>query len=93
MDSEAYIQPSNHISWQILDDKAIIKDEKKECYYEFENTGFDIINMILSNRTNIRIITNKMLESYDVKYSILKEDIENFVSNLIEDGLVCINEL
>ena len=92
MNDISFIKPQNFISWQILDDKLLIKNEIGESYYEFEETGYEIINMILSEETNIRLIVERLSKIYNVDYDVLLSDVEEFINNLVKDKLVYLNE-
>ena len=92
MNDFSFIKPQNFISWQILDDKLLIKNEIDESYYEFEETGYEIINMILYEETNIRLIVERLSKIYNVDYDVLLSDVEEFINNLVKDKLVYLNE-
>lgn len=92
MNDFSFIKPQNFISWQILDHKLLIKNEIDESYYEFEETGYEIINMILSEETNIRLIVERLSKIYNVDYDVLLSDVEEFINNLVKDKLVYLNE-
>lgn len=92
MNCFALIKPQSYLSWQILEDKVIIKNEKNQSYFEFEDTGFEIVRMILCEDVSIKLIVDKMSKIYDVDYNVLLSDVEEFLNNLIKDKLVFLNE-
>ncbi|KXB64789.1 hypothetical protein HMPREF3181_01415 [Parvimonas sp. KA00067] len=90
MNDIAFIKPQSFLSWQILEDRVIIKNEKDQSYFEFKDTGFEIIRMILCEEVNIRLIVDRISKIYNVDFNVLLSDVEEFLSNLIKDKLVYI---
>ena len=80
MNDIAFIKPQSFLSWQILEDRVIIKNERDQSYFEFKDTGFEIIRMIVDRISKI----------YNVDFNVLLSDVEEFLSNLIKDKLVYI---
>ncbi|MCZ7409323.1 PqqD family protein [Parvimonas micra] len=92
MNDIAFIKPQSFLSWQILEDRVIIKNEKDQSYFEFKDTGFEIIRMILCEEVNIRLIVDRISKIYNVDFNVLLSDVEEFLSNLIKDKLVYLDE-
>lgn len=92
MNDIAFIKPQSFLSWQILEDRVIIKNEKDQSYFEFKDTGFEIIRMVLCEEVNIRLIVDRISKIYNVDFNVLLSDVEEFLSNLIKDKLVYLDE-
>lgn len=86
---------SSKIAWQLFPDRsfAYACNFETRKYYMFEDTGLEIWLCIAENEPIGRIdIQSKIAEHYKVEFADIEADIDEFLTSLLEEGLVSYNE-
>jgi len=76
---------------QVVDDEMVIMDTQSENYFGLDAIGTQMWQILVENSAleNLKI---KILEMYDVEESVLKCDIEIFISELLKNKLITIGQ-
>lgn len=74
---------------QEIEGEVVLLDMASENYFGLDAIGSEIWNLLKEGKT-LQEIYDILLESYEVTPEKLKEDLEGFVSKLLESGLVSI---
>lgn len=89
------IKLSERIAWQVMPDKsfAYVCNYDSRQYYKFEDTGMLIWLCIADNEPiKKNELQNKIAHHYGIEQVEIKEDLDEFVRELVEEGLVEIDE-
>jgi len=71
---------------QLVDDEMVLLDMESENYFGLDEVGTSIWNAMQENETLEEVFT-VLLEQYDVGEEMLKNDLLNFVTKLVDNGL------
>lgn len=74
---------------QEIEGEVVLLDMGSENYFGLDVIGSEIWNLLKEGKT-LQEIYDILLERYEVMPEKLKEDLEEFVSKLLESGLVSI---
>lgn len=89
------IKLSERIAWQVMPDKsfAYVCNYDNRQYYKFEDTGM-VIWLCIADSEPIRKkeLQNKIADHYGIEASVIKDDLDEFLQELIEKGLVEVDE-
>jgi hypothetical protein len=72
---------------QEIDDELVILDMESENYFGLDETGTAIWQAV-KEKESLKEVLELLLEQYDVDKEVLKQDLFDFVKELIENGLV-----
>lgn len=78
---------SNHISWQLLDNKVYIIDEITLKIYSLQDVAKDFWILIKDNHSFKKII-NILSERYNISNDILISDMNEFRDSLVSEKLL-----
>ena len=78
---------SPDVLFQEIEGEGVLLDTGKETYFSLDPMG-TVIWKMLSAEPNLQRLREHMLEAYDVSAEALEQDLEAFVSRLIDAGLV-----
>lgn len=70
-----------------LDGETAFLNKKSGRYYSLNQSGTNIWEMLKKYRDTDKVF-DKMLEEYDVDENLLKKDIDNLISKLVDAGLI-----
>ena len=71
---------------QLVDDEMVLLDMESENYFGLDEVGTSIWNAMQENET-LEEVFKVLLEQYDVGEEMLKNDLLNFVTKLVDNGL------
>lgn len=71
---------------QLVDDEMVLLDMESENYFGLDEVGTSIWNAMQENET-LEEVFSVLLEQYDVGEEMLKNDLLNFVTKLVDNGL------
>ena len=71
---------------QLVDDEMVLLDMESENYFGLDEVGTSIWNAMQENET-LEEVFAVLLEQYDVGEEMLKNDLLNFVTKLVDNGL------
>ena len=71
---------------QLVDDEMVLLDMESENYFGLDEVGTSIWNAMQDNET-LEEVFNVLLEQYDVGEEMLNNDLLNFVTKLVDNGL------
>lgn len=83
----------NHIAWQIFPDKSYvyILNLKNMLFIYFDGVSIDIWNNILKG-FNVEEIVNDISKKFQVNYEIVKNDVIEFLEDLISKEVIIIKD-
>ncbi len=79
-------QPS-HILLQDLAGEAVLLNLQNGLYYGLDEASFSMFKVLVSS-SSVQAAYEQLLEEYDVEPDQLRSDLDKFLSNLLENGLV-----
>lgn len=71
---------------QLVDDEMVLLDMESENYFGLDEVGTSIWNAMQDNE-RLEDVFAVLLEQYDVGEEMLKKDLLNFVTKLVDNGL------
>jgi len=77
---------SESVFAQLVDDEMVLLDMESENYFGLDEVGTSIWNAMQENET-LEEVFSVLLEQYDVGEEMLKNDLLNFVTKLVDNGL------
>jgi len=89
--SEYYtIKRSNDILLQDIQDEIIILNMNNENYMGLDKVGARFWNILL-NTSSVKHAYDQILDEFDVEPKILEKDLNNYISELVENDLISIS--
>ena len=86
---------SNKIAWQILPNKEFVYvcNLKTRQYYQFDDSAMKMWLSIANNEPISRENLVKIVaDYYEIEEIEIKEDVDEFLNSLYQEGLIVINE-
>ena len=77
---------SESVFAQLVDDEMVLLDMESENYFGLDEVGTSIWNAMQDNET-LEEVFNVLLEQYEVGEEMLRNDLLNFVTKLVDNGL------
>src|SRR5512133_199868 len=74
-----------------LDGESVVLNIRTEKYYGLDAVGTRMW-AVLTEGDTVEAAFDKLLEEYDVERARLRSDLETFVSELVEHGLLVVHE-
>lgn len=89
MNEDSIYYFKNHLAWQMepLSKTVYIFDLKNDKVYFIQDTGKDIWNLI-DNKLSIKSIISLLSKRYDIDEKKLKNDIFQFVLDMVREDLI-----
>lgn len=79
--------PSAFLSWQLIGKTVFIINEQNYVLITLDNVAAMLWEELITN-TNFEDVINKIVSNYIVKPSILQQDIQNFINDLLTNYLI-----
>lgn len=92
MTLDSKINIPNTLFLQKVDDETILLDTKTQEYFSLNEVG-SIIWEILSEKRELKLVKDELLNRYDIDEKQLEKDILSFVEALVEKGLIDIEKV
>jgi hypothetical protein len=73
---------------QEIDGELVLLDTETEHYYGLDEVGKTIWETIAHHKGDIEAVIADLLEMYEVDEATLRRDMENFLNQLEQNGLV-----
>jgi hypothetical protein len=70
-----------------LDGESVVLSVERECYFGLDEVGTRMW-AVLTASDSIQKAYDQLLSEYDVAPEVLRRDLQEFVEELVEDGLV-----
>jgi len=86
MELEQKVVFAESVFAQLVDDEMVLLDMESENYFGLDEVGTSIWNAMQENET-LKEVFAVLLEQYDVGEEMLKNDLLNFVTKLVDNGL------
>ena len=86
MELEQKVVFAESVFAQLVDDEMVLLDMESENYFGLDEVGTSIWNAMQENET-LNEVFAVLLEQYDVGEEMLKNDLLNFVTKLVDNGL------
>ncbi len=80
------IEPSPGVVFQTLGDEAVLYDLDTETFFALNETSTRMWHL-LTDGTEPAAVCSTMCEEYDVQADQLRNDLDDFVAQLLERGL------
>ena len=71
----------------VIEGESVLLNLKNESYYGLDEVGTRMWE-VLTATDNVQSAFDQLLDEYDVEAETLKQDIQEFIGNLMEHGLV-----
>ena len=73
-------------------DEAVMLNLNTERYTGLDEVGVDMLEAITSAAT-VDAAIDQLVEAYDVERDVIAADVERFVEDLLERGLIVVDDL
>jgi ornithine carbamoyltransferase len=87
MDLDQKITFSETVFAQEVDGEMVLLDMESENYFGLDEVGTAIWHAMQEKET-LHEVLDTLLEQYEVEAEVLERDLSNFVTKLLESGLV-----
>lgn len=84
---ERKLKPNPDIVFTIVDEEAILLEQNTGKYYSLNHVGTRMWNL-LAEHNQLDKVYEQLLAEFEVEETQLKTDLENLVSQFIENGLL-----
>jgi predicted transcriptional regulator len=91
LDLSAIVTPSAQVLAQELDGEAVLLNLESERYFGLDDVGTRVWRHLLEHRRLARVC-KEMQKEYDVDESTLREDVLRLVAELLEAGIVTVEQ-
>lgn len=65
---------------------AIIFDKKQGIYFQTNDIGVEILKLLSENKSEIEIV-KELANKYSIEYSIVEDDVKDFINSLNRGGV------
>jgi len=87
MNLDQQVTFSETVFAQEVDGEMVLLDMESENYFGLDEVG-TAIWQAMQEYGNLQEVFNTLLEQYDVEAEVLEHDLADFISKLVESGLV-----
>src|SRR5882757_5514703 len=87
--SSGAIEISGHVNSTRLGHTTVLLNTKTEDYLGMDEVGSRIWELVAEHR-RVDLVVQRLLSEYEVDEATLRADVERFVSELVDKGLVTI---
>jgi hypothetical protein len=78
---------SENIAWRNVNDEVVILNLKSGEYYTLNDVG-QFVWLAVADKRNMEEIRQKVVDTFDVSPEKASEDIESFISRMLDEGLL-----
>lgn len=77
---------NSNIIIELIEDRFVLLDVKKNTFYEASNTSKEIIEMIKNNKNEKEIIETLINKYNDLN---IKKDVNDYIQELLKNNIIC----
>lgn len=81
------VHVSEHVEWRAIEDEVVVLDLRTELYLSFNASGAVLWCSLAEGATNDELV-QRLITGFDVDEEQARADVNEFVEELLERGLV-----
>jgi hypothetical protein len=85
--SDTTFKTSENIAWRNVNEEVVILNLKSGEYFTLNDVG-QFVWLAVADQKNIEEIRQKVVDAFDVSPEKASEDIEAFISRMLDEGLL-----
>ncbi len=85
--SDTTFKTSENIAWRNVNEEVVILNLKSGEYFTLNDVG-QFVWLAVADQKNMEEIRQKVVDAFDVSPKKASEDIEEFISRMLDEGLL-----
>ena len=85
--SDTTFKTSENIAWRNVNEEVVILHLKSGEYFTLNDVG-QLVWLAVADQKNVGEIKQKVVDTFDVSPEKASEDIEEFISRMLDEGLL-----
>jgi hypothetical protein len=85
--SDTTFKTSENITWRNVNEEVVILNLKSGEYFTLNDVG-QFVWLAVADQKNMEEIRQKVVDAFDVTPEKASEDIEEFISRMLDEGLL-----